>query len=194
MRSWIQTYTGKRFDALDPKIEDVDILDIAHHLSNLCRFGGATTQFYSVAQHSVSVSNLVPEKYALPALLHDGSEAYLIDVPHPLKVQLAFTAYRDIEARLSRLIYEKFIGKPYIEADNDEYKFHLTMADRTMLKTERRDLLHDSRLSREAWDWEDACPDVQVLSNRILPQPPGIAERLFMRRFDELTRDNPFHT
>ncbi len=77
---WIQVRSGRKFHPLDPRPEDVDINDIAHALSNLCRFTGHCTDFYSVAQHSVIASQIVPPASALAALLHDASEAYMGDI------------------------------------------------------------------------------------------------------------------
>ena len=109
---WIQTYTGRQFWPLDPRAEDIDALDIAHALSNLCRFGGHCTQFYSVAQHSVLVSQvcerMAPEVpgAVLWGLLHDASEAYLADVPRPVKPFLA--GYVELEKRVLETVANRF--------------------------------------------------------------------------------------
>ncbi len=106
---YIATYTGKQFYPLDPRPEDVCLEDIAHSLSNLCRFTGHTDtdRFYSVAQHSVICSTIVAPEAALLALLHDAAEAYLGDISRPLKRDLyVFTEpiglerIRTVEARL----------------------------------------------------------------------------------------------
>lgn len=83
----IITFTGHYIDLLDPDPSRICIEDIAHALSNLCRFAGHTNHFYSVAQHSINLAHgpYVPDIYALEALLHDASEAYLVDIPRPLK-------------------------------------------------------------------------------------------------------------
>ncbi|MEM4379972.1 MAG: hypothetical protein QXL01_04720, partial [Thermoplasmatales archaeon] len=83
MEPWIETYSGKKFDYLAQS--ELDIEDIAHALSNLCRFNGHTRVFYSVAEHSVNVSSMVPPELKIAALLHDAAEAYIGDVPSPLK-------------------------------------------------------------------------------------------------------------
>jgi uncharacterized protein len=103
---WIQTYTGKAFYPLDPRPEDVDIVDIAHALSNLCRFNGHCLRFYSVAEHSVLLSRAVAPEHALWALLHDAAEAYLADVPRPTKRMLP--AYADMETRILSAIAARF--------------------------------------------------------------------------------------
>ncbi|MBF0164542.1 MAG: phosphohydrolase [Magnetococcales bacterium] len=83
--AWIQTYTGRQFWPLDGRPEEVEIEDIAHSLGMLCRFNGHCRRFYSVAEHSVWVSRLVEEPDARWGLLHDAAEAYLSDLPKPLK-------------------------------------------------------------------------------------------------------------
>lgn len=106
MGDWLQTYTGKAFFPMDPKPEDIDIIDIAHGLSNLCRYSGQTRHFYSVAQHSVLLAQCAPEELKLHALLHDAAEAYLVDIPRPIKPHLP--KYREIENRVGHVIAELF--------------------------------------------------------------------------------------
>src|ERR1017187_10636100 len=77
----ITTFSGIHFWPLLPNPADIRIEDIAHALSNQCRFAGHAREFYSVAEHSVRVSQLCPPEDALWGLLHDASEAYLTDVP-----------------------------------------------------------------------------------------------------------------
>lgn len=98
------TRTGKKFRPFNPRIEDIDIEDIAHALSNICRFNGHVNQFYSVAEHSILVSVLCPDELKLKGLLHDAAEAYLGDVPSPLKMDHHETA----ETILLNKIFEKF--------------------------------------------------------------------------------------
>ena len=88
------TYTGKEFYPLDPNPADIDIKDIAHALSNCCRFAGHIKSFYSVAQHSVIVSELCEPENALAGLLHDASEAYLSDIARPVKYTEQMEGYR----------------------------------------------------------------------------------------------------
>jgi 5'-deoxynucleotidase YfbR-like HD superfamily hydrolase len=104
--SYLCTYTGKHFNYENIKPESIDIEDIAHALSNICRFNGHLMQFYSVAQHSVFVSTLVAPAIALEALLHDAAEAYLCDVPNPLKQLLP--DYQRIESQVHAAICDKF--------------------------------------------------------------------------------------
>lgn len=103
---WMQTYTGAQFWPLDPRVDEVRFEDIAAGLSKLCRYGGQTILFYSVAEHCVHVARHAPEGLQLDALLHDASEAYLCDIIRPIKSHL--TNYLDIEAGLERVIARKF--------------------------------------------------------------------------------------
>ena len=105
---WMQTYTGRQFWPLDPRPEEVVIEDIARALSMQCRFAGHCAKFYSVADHSVRVSMLADENstLALAGLLHDAAEAYVVDVPRPLKRFLP--GYKEIEREVARAIEKRF--------------------------------------------------------------------------------------
>jgi len=103
----ILVHSGVLFDVFNPNPEDIKIIDIAHALSNLCRYGGHSPKFYSVAQHCVLCS-LQPgtPKEQMEYLLHDASEAYLVDMPRPIKRNLA--DYRRIEDSLLEVIFSYF--------------------------------------------------------------------------------------
>lgn len=102
----MQTFTGRAFWPLDPRAEEVDPLDIAHSLAHQCRYGGHTSRHYSVAEHCVLVSYSVPPEDALAGLLHDATEAYVTDVPRPVKRHL--TDYPAIEEGVWLVIAERF--------------------------------------------------------------------------------------
>jgi hypothetical protein len=104
--SWIQTYTGRQFYPLTARPIDIDARDIAHALSMLCRYGGHCNKFYSVAEHSVLMARALDPKHRKWAVLHDAPEAYLVDVPKPLKVHLG--DYEMIERHLMQVICERF--------------------------------------------------------------------------------------
>jgi uncharacterized protein len=104
----VLTYTGKMVCPMHPNPDDIYIEDIAHALGNICRWGGMCSEFYSVAQHSVYVSRLLPKELALAGLLHDASEAYLGDVCNPLKNTDPWREYREIEHALQCVIFGKF--------------------------------------------------------------------------------------
>lgn len=117
----MQTFTGRAFWPMDPLAHEIDILDVAHSLSMQCRYAGHSTIFYSVAEHSVYVSRNVPPSDRLWALLHDAPEAYLVDVPRPVKPFLP--GYRDAEDRVMAAVCERFGMPPDMpvsvkEADN----------------------------------------------------------------------------
>ena len=105
---FIGTFSGLRFWPLDPNPEKILIADIAHALAHQCRFGGHASKFYSVAEHSVHVSQLCLPEDALWGLLHDASEAYLVDLPRPLKLLPEFAPYREAERRLQRAVALRF--------------------------------------------------------------------------------------
>jgi uncharacterized protein len=172
MNTWITTYTGKHFFALEPNPDDIDIQDIAHALSNVSRFVGHCREFYSVAQHSVLVSQHCKPEHALYGLCHDMSESYLNDVPTPLKQTPIFEGYRKAEHHLQSMIYAKF-GMAAVEPDD------VKVADQRVLATEMRDLMPPS-----ATRWKIA---EQALDIKIEPLLPQQAKQLFLQRFYELT-------
>lgn len=102
----IRTFTGIYVNVFEPTLEMICIEDIAHALSNQCRFGGHLPEFYSVAEHSCYCAQLVKDEHKLAALLHDASEAYLVDIPSPIKARLS--NYKEIEEKLMHIISEKF--------------------------------------------------------------------------------------
>lgn len=103
---WMLTVTGRTFWPLDPRPEEVAIEDIAHSLAHQCRYAGHTSAFYSVAQHSVLVAENLPPELRLWGLLHDASEAYLVDLPRPVKRFMP--GYAEAEVRLMRCIASHF--------------------------------------------------------------------------------------
>ena len=121
--SAIMTYTKKMFDPLQPNAELIDIQDVAHALSMLCRANGHFKSFYSVAQHSINCmkeakSRGYSDRIQLACLLHDASEAYLSDVTRPLKAELP--RYKEIEAPLQETIWNKWLGKPLTEEERKQ--------------------------------------------------------------------------
>lgn len=102
----IRTFSGKYINVFDPNPDDIVIEDIAHALSNIPRFGGHLPKFYSVAQHSIKCAEYINFDFKLEALMHDASEAYLLDVPKPIKEGLP--DYIRVEENLQKVICEKF--------------------------------------------------------------------------------------
>lgn len=103
----IRTFTGKYIDPLNPELDVIDLTDIAHALSNQCRFAGHTPKFYSIAQHSMRVADhFVTPRLRLAGLLHDAEEAYLMDMPKPIKRRMP--AYSEAGVELRKMIFAKF--------------------------------------------------------------------------------------
>ena len=143
----IRTYTGKVFDLkiMDP--DSICIEDIAHALSYTARFGGHLEKMLSVAQHSVYVTECVPEEYRLAALLHDASEAYMGDMPSPFKKLMP--DFKEIENKLMNVIAKKF-GFEY------PLNVKIKIADQTMLTSEWDNFVELSRKDLEYWTPEEA--------------------------------------
>lgn len=166
------THAGIQFWPLDPRPEDIVIEDIAHALAMQCRFAGHCLHHYSVAQHSVIVSNNVPAEFALWGLMHDAAEAYLVDLPRPIKRYSRLgEEYRDIENALMGSIADKFNLGTMPEC--------VKHADDRCLITEKRDVMPGSD---KPW-----IETAEPFEERIMRMSPEFAEALFLRRFDELT-------
>lgn len=177
--NWIQTFTGRKFDVMNPRAEDVCWLDIAHSLAHQCRFNGHTKQFYSVAHHCVLASKHVPERFALLALLHDAAEAYIGDMPKPVKD--LFPQFSRMEEAILAAIHEKaglINGYSYEEAQ------WICGIDLRLLMTER-----DQLMSKPPEPWGLDHPDLR-------PEPVPVViscepdfeiyKGLFLRRLVEL--------
>ncbi len=168
--SWIQTYTGRPFDPLALDHAAFDIRDVAHSLALQCRFNGHCRSFYSVAEHSVRVSRLCSEQTALWGLLHDLGEAYVGDLPRPVKREIP--AFSEVEDRVLRAAARAF-DLPWPMPDE------VRRADDLILATEFRDLMgpgpgHDTFA-------------IEPLPETIVPVGPEEAERAFLERYAELT-------
>ena len=138
----ITTYTGKHIDPVNPEKDKIDVRDIAHALSLLCRGNGHVKTFFSVGQHCINCA-LEAEargfepRLVLAALLHDASECYLSDVPRPFKATL--DGYKATEERMLSVIYESFLGSDLTE---DEKKI-IKVIDDDMLYFDLRELLNE---------------------------------------------------
>ncbi len=132
----IRTFSGIYVNVFEPTIDMINIQDIAHALSNQCRFGGHLPNFYSVAEHSALCSKVVRAENRIAAILHDASEAYLLDIPSPIKKKI--TNYLEIEHKLMLLIAEKY-GFKYPLCDD------VKQADALMLSVEWYTLMLNQR-------------------------------------------------
>ncbi len=175
----IETYSGISFQPLDPSPNLLDIEDIAHALSQQCRFSGHTRVHYSVAEHSVRVSELLKswgfsKQVQLWGLLHDASEAYLADIPAPLKAAPEFMGYRIAETELMIAVCDRF-GLPHDEPDA------VRIADATLLATEARDLMPFN-----PQHWGDLSQE-PLQDEVIEPWSAESAENEFLALFEDLT-------
>jgi len=174
---YLQTVSGRWVNPFDPDPEQLDAGDIARALANQCRFGGHSRVFYSVAQHSVIVSELVERRGgdaedAFAALMHDATEAYLGDMPHPLKHRSPLgAAFRAAEEQLERAIRDRFRIRPNMA--------EIKRADRALLATERR------AFSAETWHWPE-LEGVEPLELELTAWLPDEAAQAFAKRYAEL--------
>ena len=180
--SLIQTFSGILIDPINPDPSAINIVDIAHALSNQCRFTGHTREFYSVAEHSVHVAELVEPRLKLHALLHDASEAYLSDIARPVKHSLKLDSYRKVEKRLQGAVYAAFgLDKKEPEA--------VKWADDTMLAIEARDLM-GATYDDENGYWDKVLP---LYAGHVLrirrPWSPKKAEQKFLDAFYVLEKE-----
>lgn len=123
--SAISTWTGRQVDPLALEPSDICIDDIAHALARTCRYGGHVSGYLSVARHSIWVSEYVEplgDLMALTGLLHDAAEAYLGDMPRPLKKSPDMALFQEADERADRIIAQVFglpnpLPEEVIEAD-----------------------------------------------------------------------------
>lgn len=175
---FLQTYVGHAFEPKSGKLSQVDIRDISHALSNLCRYSGQCRKFYSVAEHSVLVSRIIRSMWPddvesrWAGLLHDATEAYVGDITTPLKILLP--KFIEVEDSLAMDI-AKVLKVKWTKQTHSRVK----IADMIALSTEARKLFADV----SHWDsikLYDPRPD---LVNDKFPVAPDVAKKMFMREF-----------
>jgi hypothetical protein len=166
------TSTGRQIDLMDPQVRHVDIRDIAHGLSHICRWGGHTEAFYSVAEHSLLVSRICSDP--LWGLLHDATEAYLGDIVRPLKARMPH--YRALEGAWQRVIMEA-LGVPLVEPSD------LDSCDLAVALLEAEELMPEGAVGSQ----------LNGLVRRPLPHQirtrchtPAYARALFLERWEEV--------
>lgn len=168
-QDWIQVYQGKVFDFVNPTEQMIDIENIAHSLSMLCRFGGHCKWFYSVAQHCCYAYDAAKPENKKEALLHDASEAYIQDIVRPLKRRLP--DYNVYESNIERLIAKKF-NLPYPMSKEVKY------IDNQLCNTEKLQIMHPCS---KAW-----IPLPSPLHIRIFFWSPNRARDEFMDRWEKV--------
>ena len=172
MKNEILTATGYYFDFNQPEKSVISIVDIGAALSKMCRFTGHCNYFYSVAQHSVLVSHIVPKEFAMQGLMHDAHEAYTGDMTTPLKRLIP--EYQEIESRVEKVVRSHY--ELPVELDPS-----VKDADMIMLMNERNALLPAREDDAEHWPIVDPCPHKTVI-----PLTPEGSYELFMARYYEL--------
>jgi hypothetical protein len=175
-RASIITSTGTTFDFLETTLDMFNIEDIAHSLSQMNRFAGHARYPYPVAQHSRLGSYLFADPaMALRFLLHDGSEAYLIDLPRPLKHYTTLGAeYRKIEADIQGLLYMK-----YGIFGQDPELIH--RVDTQMLYAEKEALLPEGTEWETDWGLKNGHANIKIVETSFRDN-----KRMFLDRFHEL--------
>ena len=167
---WMQTYSGQKFYPMDPRPEEIQILDIAHALSMQCRHNGHVERFMSVAEHCVLLSRLVSPENALWALLHGATEAYVGDMIRPLKLHMP--EYRAVEDRVMAAIARRFNLEGTMPPEVKEADSRIRLDERVAL------------LGHPADDWGI---DLSPFGIEIPAWSPADAKAMYLRRFAELT-------
>lgn len=174
MDDGIALLSGAMFNYNKPEESNVTIEDIASAVSNVCRFSGHLPRFYSVAQHLVNASRIVPPEFAFTALMHDTAEAFTNDLPTPLK--FALPIFKELEVKIESAMAEKF-GFEY------PYPAEVKLADTQMLLLEKNYVKEDSN----EWEYYN---DVEFEHLKDLVDldswQPRRAKREFLERFQEL--------
>jgi hypothetical protein len=166
----IMLQSGAWFDFAAPHSSPFTIEDIAHGLAHICRYSGQCNGFYSVAEHSLLVSETATG-YELEALMHDAAEAFLGDITRPLKQMLP--EYKRIEGEVERAIFSRFGIQTPIPRE-------VKQADLRVLAAEQRQIM-----PRGTDDWlrgQDVVPAPIVVRNL----PPVEAKRAWLERFEAL--------
>lgn len=176
---WMQTLTGKKLDPFNPTPDTVCIEDVAHALSNLCRFGGHCKRFYSVAEHSVRGTEFIIDEYedldlAFDFLMHDTSEYAFQDLVRPIKKQLP--DYENAEHAMQKFLAGHFgFRYPFVPLVHE--------IDNRMLVTEAVALLRDGPV--ENWHQGMLCAPI-ILEDAELGWSPGRARLEFITLYNQL--------
>lgn len=177
MGDGIALLSGALFNYNKPEESEVTIDDIATALSNVCRFSGHLPQFYSVAQHLVNTSRIVPREFAFTALMHDTAEAFTNDLPTPLK--FALPIFKELEVKIETAMGNRFgFQYPYPDA--------VKLADTQMLLLEKTYV----KLDTNEWEYYRDVEFEHLLDTVDLKGwQPIRAKREFLERFEELNNE-----
>ncbi len=179
INEWFETYTGLQFQPFAPKPEQISLMDIAHSLSNICRYNGHCKHFFSVAQHSLNCAefaknNGYDKRMQLWSLFHDAAEAYISDLPGPIKRHMP--EFNKLEENIQRVIYEALkIPSP----DSEKHEWIINRIDQIMLITEGSKLGY---ISFQEWI-PYLSPDNEI---EIIALPIPYVKRMFMAKAGDL--------
>jgi uncharacterized protein len=179
INSEVEVFSGRLVDVLNPKATDIDIIDIAHSLSMQCRFNGHTSVFYSVGEHCALMMDWILATHKTPSLphlalsilLHDATEAYLCDIPRPVKLYLP--EYKKWEKNFENVISQKYgvlLGTPFIK-----------QCDNRIVHNEREILLPNGK--NNVW----TIPGTPLEGLKIQAWSPSEAKYEFLTRYNEMT-------
>lgn len=174
-----ELFTGRRFYPLDPRVQDIDIRDIAHSLAMNCRYGGHCTRFYSVAEHSVLIARHarcmgMSPRQQLNALLHDAVEAYLGgDIPRPIK--LCFPQIKEVERKIEAVVMAAFD----LPAEKPDWIDEL---DKRIVVDERAEVMPDTG---NTWFHDRYFP----LGVKITGWYPAAAEEEFLEEYNVIMKE-----
>lgn len=191
-RTSIRTYSGKHLDLANPDPDDILIEDIAIGLARECRYARQSNIWYSVAEHSWLVANACRTQYPtfpaaqlpelqLRALLHDASEAYLGDLPGPIKQTDAMAGFRAVEGRLQTAIYQAFGLVPNDDADGH---WHIVHKIDTAIRSEEM---------RRMWARPERAGYFDEGTFGVQGVPMERANQLFLDAFNLLNLGDPFY-
>lgn len=160
----VGTFTGELIDLLNPDPEKFRKLDIAHHLAMQCRFNGAVTSFYSVAQHSVMGMTLCKDYAKRAFILHDAPEYILGDWVKPLKMVFKELCPEiiEIEKRVEAAIYARYGVEitPEIQAEVDRVDLYMLQLENGYLRPRHERLEAPGSFVKDGllfpWDWKKA--------------------------------------
>lgn len=176
--TWQQTYSGRVVETYQPDPLSIDPIDIAHALSFQCRFNGHCRRFYSVAEHCVTVSKIVSPEAAAWGLLHDAHEAYIGDIPSPIKREIGADRIKELERRYDMAILKRFGLNYPSEAVLEE----VHRVDGMLLMTERDILCASPPMS-----WGDYLENLPRLGYDLIKcMEPASAKIAFWQRMIEL--------
>lgn len=168
--SRIMLHSGKLFDIANPEGSEISVDDVAHGLAHTCRYAGQCDGFFSVAEHSVLVSQVTTGD-KLAALFHDAAEAFIGDMSRPLKYMLP--EYKAIERRIEKAIFDQF-GIPWPAT------IEIKAADHSVMAAEQNVLMPSGT---NEWLRDANVLPAHVTIRRLMPND---AKLLFLQRYEEL--------